>query len=97
MARDLETLSDKLWELFEEAVQRHPKYEDCAGSGSSTPFNPKIENRGAIANIAQAIVAVNREIRVEKYSEEQQQIADDIDKGIRRDVSVVKKLQLKEP
>ena len=63
MARDLETLRDTLWEVFEEARGRHKDYEDRTHSGSSTPFNPKIENRNAMANLGKAIAAVEREIR----------------------------------
>ena len=63
MARNLEQLKKVLWEQFEEAVKKHPEYDDSKWAGSSTPFNPKIENRSAIANIAHAIVAIEREQR----------------------------------
>ncbi len=63
MTRDLEQLKNVLWEQFDEAVKKHPEYDDSTYSGSSYPFNPTIENRSAIANIAQAIVAIEREQR----------------------------------
>jgi len=64
MARDLETLRDTLWEIFEEAQRRHKDYEDSTYSGSSTSYNPKIDNRNALANLGQAIVGVEQEIRL---------------------------------
>jgi hypothetical protein len=63
MQRDLETLRDKLWEIFEEAHARHSKYGD-EDPASYRPFNPKIENRNAMANLGQAIVSVEQEIRL---------------------------------
>lgn len=64
MPRDLETLRDTLWEVFEEAHSRHKEYEDRKSSGSSTPFNPAIENRNAMANLGQAIASIEQEIRL---------------------------------
>jgi hypothetical protein len=63
MARDLEQLKKVLWDQFEEAVKRHPDYDDRNQSGEHAPFNPKVQNRSAIANIAQAIVVLEREQR----------------------------------
>lgn len=63
MSRDLEQLKKVLWEQFEEAVKKHSEYPDSTWVNSSHPFNPKIENRSAIANIAQALVAIEREQR----------------------------------
>ncbi len=63
MTRDLETLRDTLWEIFEEAHGRHKDYEDGKNSGPSTPYNPKIDNRNAMANLGQAIASVEQEIR----------------------------------
>jgi uncharacterized protein YicC (UPF0701 family) len=70
MPRDLETLKDKLWETFEDATARHSAYEDGRSSGSGTPFNPKTENRKAIADLAQAILAVEAQITVKELIEE---------------------------
>jgi hypothetical protein len=65
MPRDLETLRDTLWEIFEEAHGRHKDYDDSRYSGSSTPYNPKIDNRNALANLGQAIASVEQEIRLQ--------------------------------
>ena len=100
MPRDLKTLEDTLWEHFEAAVKRHQAYVDNGDNSyasSSHPTNHAIENRKGIAEIAQAIVAVKRERRVEKFLDDQQKFEDEIEQGIRRDVSVVKKLKIKEP
>lgn len=63
MTRDLDSLRETLWAQFEQAVERHPKYEDSNYSSSSTPFNPAIQNRIAMAAIARSIVALETEIR----------------------------------
>ena len=63
MERDLNQLKEKLWETLEEAFNRHASYSDPTYGGSSNAFSPKIENRNAIANLASAIVAVEKEIR----------------------------------
>ena len=62
MKRDLETLRDKLWEVFEEAAERHSSYEDS--NRSSSPFNPKAANRNAMANLAKAITGIETELRL---------------------------------
>lgn len=64
MKRDLETLRDKLWEVFEEAAERHSSYEDNNYSNSSTPFNPRTTNRNAMANLANAIAGIETELRL---------------------------------
>lgn len=71
MARDLGELKTVLWEKFEEAVSRHPKYDDSNYSGSSTPYNPTIENRTAIANLANAIANIEREQREQRKEKEE--------------------------
>lgn len=71
MARDLDELKTVLWEKFEEAVKRHPLYEDSSSTGTSTPFNPKIENRNALANLANAIAAIEREQREQRKDKEE--------------------------
>lgn len=100
MPRDLKTLHETLWNEFDAAVRRHPSYVengDSSYASSSNPTNHAIENRKALAELAQAIVAVQREMRVEKLAEDQQRIEDEVDSGVRRDVSVLKKLTLKRP
>ena len=63
MARDLERLKEVLWEQFEKAVERQPRYEDCSSAGNSTPSNFAIAGRTSIGTLAQAIVDVEREMR----------------------------------
>ncbi|MBI1216696.1 MAG: hypothetical protein GC185_12870 [Alphaproteobacteria bacterium] len=63
MKRDLETLRDVLWEQFEKAVERQPKYEDSSSSGEYTPSNFAVAGRQAIGQLGKAIVDVEREIR----------------------------------
>lgn len=71
MARSLDELKTELWSKFDEAVKRHGSYEDSNSSGSSTPFNPRIENRNAIASIANAIVNIEREQREQRREKEE--------------------------
>jgi len=66
MARDLETLKTMLWEQFETAVQRQPKYEDSTYSSSSTPFNPSIEGHKSLALLASAITGIEAEQREQR-------------------------------
>lgn len=63
MARDLYRLKEVLWDQFEKAVERQPKYEDCSSSGTSTPSNFAVAGRQSIGVLAQAIVDVEREMR----------------------------------
>jgi hypothetical protein len=101
MPRDLETLKDKLWETFEEAVGRHARYEDSSSSGSSTPFNPKTENKKAIAELAQAILATEAQITVQNLIEEARkdgsQITLEISAGLVKDVKPMASIKLKQP
>lgn len=101
MPRDLATLKDKLWETFEDATARHPKYEDCNASGSSTPFNPKTESRKAIAELAQAILAVEHEIAIMALIEDAKkngaQLAIEINQGLNKDVKPLSSIKLKLP
>lgn len=96
--RDLGELEDYLWQEFDSAKKRQPAFhsgDDTSYSRNSQPTNFSTENRAAIAALAQAIVAVRREIRVEKFAEEQQKIQEEIDNGTRRDVSISKPLKIK--
>ena len=63
MARDISTLKKILWEQFETAVERNPDYEDSDDTAENTPFNPTMENLQSIAQLAEAIVPVEREQR----------------------------------
>ena len=73
MARNLDQLKETLWTHFEAAVKRHPQYEDSSGTSASTPFNPTIENRNAIANLANALVNLEAEQRAQRA----EKLADD--------------------
>lgn len=60
MARDLETLRVKLWELFEEAADKHKNYAD----GTYDQYtSTKMANRQGMASLANALVNTEREIR----------------------------------
>ncbi len=63
MPRDLDTLRDVLWTQFEKAVERQGKYEDPSSTASYTPTNMAIMGRNSIANLADAIVNLEREKR----------------------------------
>lgn len=63
MPRDLETLKDVLWTQFEKAVERQAKYEDPSSTGSYTPYNIAVSGRNSLADLANAIVNVEREAR----------------------------------
>ncbi|MEZ0223686.1 MAG: hypothetical protein ACAH83_03970 [Alphaproteobacteria bacterium] len=95
MARDLERLKEVLWNQFEKAVERQPDYEDRGDSGSSTPSNFAVAGRQSIGTIAQAIVDVEREMRVKKFAEDQQKMEEEIANGTRRDVMIGKPLKIK--
>jgi len=101
MPRDLETLKERLWETFEDAVGRHSNYEDSRSSGTSTPFNPKTENKKAIAELAQAILAVEAQITVKELIEEARkdgsQITLEISQGLIKDVKPMASIKLKQP
>jgi hypothetical protein len=101
MPRDLETLKDRLWETFEDATSRHSDYEDERRSGTNTPFNPKTENKKAIAELAQAILAVENQIMVKELIEEARkdgsQITLEISNGLVKDVKPMAAIKLKQP
>jgi hypothetical protein len=63
MPRDLEQLRQALWEEFEKAVERQPRYEDFAGPAAAAPMNFAIAGRQAMGQLAQAIVAVESALR----------------------------------
>ena len=101
MPRDLETLKERLWETFENATARHAGYEDSNGSAENTPFNPKTENKKAIAELAQAILAVEAQITVKELIEEARkdgsQITLEISNGLIKDVKPMASIKLKQP
>lgn len=68
MAHDLDTLKKALWQQFEIAVQKQGNYEDRNSTGSSTPTNIAIAGRASIGALAQAIVAVESEQRIQAES-----------------------------
>ena len=70
---DLERLKQVLQEQFNEAVKRHPRYEDSDYVSASTPFNPRIENRRAIAELANALVNLRREEREQRREQQDQE------------------------
>jgi len=80
MKRDLETLRNMLWTTFEEAVGRHPEYEDRDVTASHSPTSLKILNRQAIGVLGQALVQVEteiarqKEIRTEQAVREKRQV-----------------------
>jgi hypothetical protein len=52
-------MREQLLEVFDEAVKRHSSYYDPRESGEYSPTNLAIESRKAIAELAQALVAVD--------------------------------------
>jgi hypothetical protein len=96
--RDLGELEDFLWKEFDAAKVRHQDFVKDVGysySSESHPSNFTVESRKALAAIAEAIVEVRREMRVEKFAEDQQKIQEEIENGTRRDVSISKPLKIK--
>jgi hypothetical protein len=96
--RDLKELEDFLWQEFDAAKERHPTFvsgDDASYSRESQPGNFATENRLAMAEMANAIVNIRRERRVEKFADDQQKISEEIENGTRRDVSVSKPLKIK--
>ena len=96
--RDLGELEDFLWKEFDTAKRWQESFtrgDDTSYSTQRQPTNFATENRRAFAELAQAIVAVRREMRVEKFAEDQQKIEEAIEQGILRDVSVSKPLKIK--
>jgi hypothetical protein len=65
MNRDLNGLLDTLWTQFERAVERQGKYYDSEYPSSSIPGSYAVENRRAIAELAQTILETRRDIRAE--------------------------------
>ena len=68
---DLKKLKQVLQDQFDEAVKRHPSYEDSNYSNSSTPFNPRIESRIAIAELANALINAQREERAQRRDQQE--------------------------
>ncbi|MEZ0263050.1 MAG: hypothetical protein ACAH80_18740 [Alphaproteobacteria bacterium] len=99
--RSLDELEDKLWKQFDEACKDAPNYVNPNKSSESSssyasPGNFTIENRKAIAETAQAIAAIRRERRVEKLTEEQQKIEEEMDKGLKAGVTPLNPIKLKQ-
>ncbi|MEZ0223684.1 MAG: hypothetical protein ACAH83_03960 [Alphaproteobacteria bacterium] len=98
MARELKELEDFLWEEFDAAKRRHLSFvacDDTSYSKQGQPANFATDNRKTMAELAQAIVAVRREMRVEKFTEDQQKIEEEIANGTRRDVLISRPLKIK--
>lgn len=96
--RDLKELEDFLWSEFDAAKTRHQDFVKGDFGNYCTdnyPGNYLIESRKAMAALAGAIVDVRREMRVEKFTEDQQKIQEEIENGTRRDVSISKPLKIK--
>ena len=70
---DLERLKQVLQEQFTEAVKRHPHYEDSNYVSASNPFNPRIESRRSIAELANALVNLRREEREQRREQQDQE------------------------
>ena len=95
--RDLKELEDFLWQEFDAARTRHAdflKNDTDSYSTGQHPTNYVVDSRRMLAEMAEAIVDVRRERRVEKFAEDQQKIAEEIENGTRRDVSVGKPLKI---
>ncbi len=60
---NLAGIRDELYKLFNDAVVRHPTYRDHNDNYAGNPENTCIQNRIAIANLAQAIIDAERELR----------------------------------
>lgn len=71
MARDLETLKTALWEQFEAAARKQSNYEDSSNAGNHRPSNFAIAGRAAMGALAQAIVAIEAEQRVQADAADQ--------------------------
>ena len=71
MARDLETLKTALWEQFEAAAAKQSIYDDSRSAQSYTPSNFAIAGRAAMGALAQAIVAIEAEQRVQADATDQ--------------------------
>lgn len=63
MKRDLDTLKEALWAQFEIAAVRQANYADRSDANQYNPANLSIKGRAAMAQLAQAIVAVEAEQR----------------------------------
>jgi hypothetical protein len=94
--RDLAEVETKLWEVFDEACKNHTRYDDPSYSMSGSN-NFKLMSRTALADVAQALAAVKRERRVEKFGEEQQKIEDEMEKGLKAGVTPLNPIKLKQP
>jgi hypothetical protein len=66
MANNLDEVKAELYKIFNEAVEKHGNYSDRDYASNNYPLNLKIENRKVISDLAQAIVAVEKEQRENK-------------------------------
>lgn len=76
MAYSMEQILSTLQSAFEEAAQKHSLYDDPRDAYSNQNNNLKIQNRMALAQLAQAIVAVEARI------ETQQEKGNELKKGL---------------
>jgi len=95
--RTLEELKDTLWQQFDKAVERQPSYYDNDYASSSYPTNHAVQNRIAMGQIADAIVNIEREMRIRERIAEEQKIEDDVNDGLSRKVTALRPVKLKQP
>ncbi len=70
---DFNDLKNVLQEQFRIAVKRQPSYEDSNYASGSTPHNPSIQNRMAIAELATALINLEREQREQRREKQEQE------------------------
>jgi hypothetical protein len=95
--RTLEELKETLWKQFDKAVARQDSYYDNDYASSSYPTNHAVQNRAAMGALADAIVNVERELRIRDRIAEEQKIEDDINDGLNRKVTALRPVKLKSP
>jgi hypothetical protein len=95
--RTLEELKDTLWKAFDRAAERHEYYSDYDYASQSYPTNHSIQNRIAMGTLADAIVNVEREMRIREKIAEEQKIEDDVNDGLSRKVTALRPVKLKQP
>ena len=69
MARDLNELKAVLWDAFEEARDKHSEYWERTKGSDGGYHNYRIQNRIALATLAQGIVAIETEQRLSNESQ----------------------------
>lgn len=70
---NLDDLKRVLQEQFRTAVKRQPDYNDSNYASVSTPHNPAIQNRMAIAELANALINLEREQREQRREKQEQE------------------------